>query len=131
MYDFLSEFDDAVISGHVGAVKPDPRIYEILFERVGRRPQRTAVHRRLLKPTSRRRGGRHAGDPLPPRRRSRKRTRRPRRPALSQPAKRLKASVTPILARLGLALSGDVSLYTYGPLSSFFDFTNFRWRRLN
>jgi len=39
MYDFLSEFDDAVISGHVGAVKPDRRIFEILFERVGRRPE--------------------------------------------------------------------------------------------
>ena len=37
-HDFLSEFDDRVISGHVGVVKPDPRIYEILFERVGRRP---------------------------------------------------------------------------------------------
>ncbi len=37
-YDFLSEFDTAVISGHVGVVKPDPRIFEILFERVGRRP---------------------------------------------------------------------------------------------
>jgi 2-haloacid dehalogenase len=37
-YDFLSEFDTRVISGHVGVVKPDPRIYEILFERVGRRP---------------------------------------------------------------------------------------------
>ena len=37
-HDFLSEFDDRVISGHVGFVKPDPRIYEILFERVGRRP---------------------------------------------------------------------------------------------
>ncbi len=39
MYDFLGEFDHAVISGHVGAVKPDPRIFEILFERVGRRPE--------------------------------------------------------------------------------------------
>ena len=39
MYDFLNEFDDAVISGHVGAVKPDPRIFEILFERVGRGPE--------------------------------------------------------------------------------------------
>ena len=39
MYDFLGEFDEAVISGHVGAVKPDPRIFEILFERVGRRPE--------------------------------------------------------------------------------------------
>ncbi len=37
-YDFLSDFDTRVISGHVGVVKPDPRIYQILFERVGRRP---------------------------------------------------------------------------------------------
>jgi HAD superfamily hydrolase (TIGR01509 family) len=37
-HDFLSEFDHRVISGHVGVVKPDPRIYEILFERVGRHP---------------------------------------------------------------------------------------------
>ena len=37
-HDFLREFDHRVISGHVGVVKPDPRIYEILFERVGRRP---------------------------------------------------------------------------------------------
>ncbi len=37
-YDFLGEFDALVISGHVGAVKPNPRIYEILFERAGRRP---------------------------------------------------------------------------------------------
>ena len=38
MFDFLNEFDHAVISGHVGAAKPDRRIFEILFERVGRRP---------------------------------------------------------------------------------------------
>ena len=37
-HDFLSEFDDRVISGHVGVVKPEPRIYQILFERVGRPP---------------------------------------------------------------------------------------------
>src|ERR1700683_152733 len=37
-HDFLSEFDDRVISGHVGFVKPDPGIYEILFKRAGRRP---------------------------------------------------------------------------------------------
>jgi HAD superfamily hydrolase (TIGR01509 family) len=37
-HDFLSEFDDRVISGHVGFVKPDAGIYEILFERAGRRP---------------------------------------------------------------------------------------------
>ena len=35
-YDFLSEFDTCVVSGHVGAAKPDPRIFEILFKRVGR-----------------------------------------------------------------------------------------------
>lgn len=39
MFDFLNEFDHAVISGHVGAAKPDRRIFEILFERVGRQPQ--------------------------------------------------------------------------------------------
>src|SRR5579863_2587362 len=27
-YDFLSDFDARVISGHVGVVKPDPRIYD-------------------------------------------------------------------------------------------------------
>ena len=37
-FDFLSEFDAAVISGHVGVVKPDPRIYEILFARARRKP---------------------------------------------------------------------------------------------
>ncbi|MBV9910792.1 MAG: HAD-IA family hydrolase, partial [Hyphomicrobiales bacterium] len=37
-HDFLSEFDDRVISGHVGFVKPDTGIYEILFERAGRQP---------------------------------------------------------------------------------------------
>jgi HAD superfamily hydrolase (TIGR01509 family) len=38
-HDFLDAFDVAVISGHVGAVKPDRRIYEILFERVGAPPE--------------------------------------------------------------------------------------------
>ena len=38
-HDFLDVFDIAVISGHVGAVKPDRRIYEILFERVGLGPE--------------------------------------------------------------------------------------------
>jgi 2-haloacid dehalogenase len=33
---FLDELDTCVVSGHVGIVKPDPRIYEILFARVGR-----------------------------------------------------------------------------------------------
>jgi HAD superfamily hydrolase (TIGR01509 family) len=36
-YDFLREFDTRVISGHVGVVKPHPRIYEILIERAGRK----------------------------------------------------------------------------------------------
>jgi 2-haloacid dehalogenase len=35
-YDFLNEFDTCVVSGHVGVVKPDPRIFDILFGRVGR-----------------------------------------------------------------------------------------------
>ena len=38
-HDFLNAFDVAVISGHVGAVKPEARIYEILFERVGLGPE--------------------------------------------------------------------------------------------
>jgi 2-haloacid dehalogenase len=38
-YDFLNEFDTAIISGQVGAAKPDPRIYEILFKRVGKKPE--------------------------------------------------------------------------------------------
>jgi HAD superfamily hydrolase (TIGR01509 family) len=37
-HDFLSEFDDRVISGHVGFVKPHAGIYEILFKRAGRPP---------------------------------------------------------------------------------------------
>jgi 2-haloacid dehalogenase len=37
-HNFLSEFDDRVISGHVGFHKPDREIYEILFKRAGRRP---------------------------------------------------------------------------------------------
>jgi HAD superfamily hydrolase (TIGR01509 family) len=37
-HDFLSEFDDRIISGHVGFAKPDAGIYEILFKRAGRRP---------------------------------------------------------------------------------------------
>jgi 2-haloacid dehalogenase len=32
-FDFLSWFDDLVISGMVGVIKPDPRIFEILLER--------------------------------------------------------------------------------------------------
>jgi len=33
---FLDEFDVCVVSGHVAVAKPDIRIFEILFERVGR-----------------------------------------------------------------------------------------------
>ena len=39
LHDFLDAFDVAVISGHVGAVKPEARIYEILFERAGATPR--------------------------------------------------------------------------------------------
>ena len=39
MFDFLNDFDHAVISGHVGAAKPDPHIFESLFKQVGRRPE--------------------------------------------------------------------------------------------
>jgi len=34
--DFFDSFIDMVISGEVGEVKPEPRIYEILLERIGR-----------------------------------------------------------------------------------------------
>ena len=37
-YPFLRDFDIAVISGHEGVAKPDPRIFEILIERTRRRP---------------------------------------------------------------------------------------------
>ena len=39
MFDVLNEFDVCIVSGHVGVAKPDPRIYEILFERTGRKPR--------------------------------------------------------------------------------------------
>ena len=34
--DFFDSFCDIVISGEVGEIKPEPRIYEILLERIGR-----------------------------------------------------------------------------------------------
>ncbi len=34
-YDFLDWFDGMVVSGEEGLVKPDPRIYELLFSRYG------------------------------------------------------------------------------------------------
>ncbi len=39
LHPFLKAFDVRVISGHVGVAKPDRRIFEILFERVGRAPE--------------------------------------------------------------------------------------------
>ena len=38
LHAFLKDFDTRVVSGHVGVAKPSARIYEILFERAGRRP---------------------------------------------------------------------------------------------
>ena len=35
-YDFLALFDDVVVSGRVGLAKPDPRIFDLLRQRVGR-----------------------------------------------------------------------------------------------
>lgn len=39
---FLNLFETVVVSGEEGVVKPDPRIYEILIERAGLTPARTA-----------------------------------------------------------------------------------------
>ena len=39
-YPFLESFDGAVVSAHEGVTKPDPRIYQILFERYGVDPAR-------------------------------------------------------------------------------------------
>jgi 2-haloacid dehalogenase len=39
VYPLLDSFDVVVVSGREGVTKPDPRIYEILFERTGRKPQ--------------------------------------------------------------------------------------------
>ena len=38
-YDFFDLFDDMVISGEVGYVKPEPEIYRILLEKIGRPAQ--------------------------------------------------------------------------------------------
>jgi 2-haloacid dehalogenase len=35
-YDFFDLFDDFVISGDVGHVKPDPEIFQIILEKIGR-----------------------------------------------------------------------------------------------
>jgi 2-haloacid dehalogenase len=68
---FLGEFDTCVVSGDVGVAKPDPRIFEILFARVGRFPSGCSSST-TRSPTCVRGGG-HGRDPLSPRCRSRKR----------------------------------------------------------
>ena len=35
-YDFFHLFDDMVISGYVGCVKPDPAIYNLLLDKIGK-----------------------------------------------------------------------------------------------
>lgn len=35
-FDFLNWFDTIIVSAHVKLVKPDPRIFELLLERIGR-----------------------------------------------------------------------------------------------
>lgn len=39
-YDFLSEFDRAYVSGHMGVIKPEARIYEMVEEDCGIAPDR-------------------------------------------------------------------------------------------
>jgi len=39
-YDFLTEFDQVYVSGQLGVIKPDPRIYEIVEARCGVAPGR-------------------------------------------------------------------------------------------
>lgn len=38
-YDFFDLFDDMLISGDVGHVKPDPKIFQILLDKIGRPAQ--------------------------------------------------------------------------------------------
>lgn len=40
LYSFLQEFEGVVVSGEEGLIKPDPAIYELLFERYGVEPTR-------------------------------------------------------------------------------------------
>jgi 2-haloacid dehalogenase len=40
-FDFLGRFEDVVVSGEVGLVKPDPRIYRLAIERCRLDPART------------------------------------------------------------------------------------------
>jgi len=41
-FDFLSWFEDAIVSGEHGIVKPDPRIFELAISRCRLDPERTA-----------------------------------------------------------------------------------------
>ena len=41
LHPFFGWFDGLIVSGHEGLVKPDPRIYALLFERYGLAPSRT------------------------------------------------------------------------------------------
>jgi 2-haloacid dehalogenase len=36
-YDFLTWFESILVSGEVGLIKPDPRIFQLLLERIGRK----------------------------------------------------------------------------------------------
>lgn len=38
-FDYFKLFDDMVVSGEVGVLKPDPAIYHLLLEKIGRPPQ--------------------------------------------------------------------------------------------
>ena len=38
VYDFLNEFDRAYVSGHMGVIKPEPRIYEMVEQDCGFAP---------------------------------------------------------------------------------------------
>ncbi|UUX51652.1 HAD family phosphatase [Nisaea acidiphila] len=40
-FPFLKAFDDVVVSGEEGVIKPDPRIFELCVERFGLAPERT------------------------------------------------------------------------------------------
>lgn len=41
LFPFLNDFDDTVVSAHVGLVKPDPAIFRVLLDRHGLDPTRT------------------------------------------------------------------------------------------
>ena len=63
---FLSEFDDRVISGHVGFVSPDAGDLRDPVQARRAAAERTSLLRRIAPRRARSRGARHAGDPLSP-----------------------------------------------------------------